>query len=156
MPPKGRYTKPGKAGRSIEEVMVQRRLNGNDPTSWPALGGDTNLRSLSASLPNLNYHEEDDQSAMSMSSAERVVWSREQERVRTMEMAAESVEPLKEYCRELQGKVSSLQFQLGGTVKIMQKELKKTREKAAESLEVQKLMMAKDMDTGEYKTDKEA
>jgi hypothetical protein len=78
-----------------------------------------------------------------MTSNERGIWNREQERLRTVEMAAESVEPLKEYCRELQGKVSGLQFQLGGTVKIMQKELKKTREKAAETLEVQKMMMAR-------------
>ena len=50
---KRKPTKPGKAGKSIEEVLVQRRLmNASDPTSWPSVGPNQGPRSILSSSVN--------------------------------------------------------------------------------------------------------
>ena len=59
---------------------------------------------------------------------------------------SDNIEPMKEYCRELAKRNQTLELQLAGTVKIMQKELKKTRDRALEQQEVQKMMLLRDMD----------
>jgi len=59
---------------------------------------------------------------------------------------SDNIEPMKDYCRDLVKRNQTLELQLAGTVKIMQKELKKTRERALEQQEVQKMMLLRDMD----------
>jgi hypothetical protein len=134
MPPKARYTKPGKPGRSIEEVMIQRRLDATDPTSWPT----------GSSRPQMPL-------TPVQTGAGGVTWRGSMSMHETQQSQASddystNIEPLKDYCRDLVKKNQTLEQQLAGTVKIMQKELKKVREKAQETQEIQKMLLLKDMD----------
>jgi hypothetical protein len=154
---KRRVTKPGKAGRSIEEVMVQRKLNASDPLSWPNLdrkNAPTNILSSSMSdvdmfrgtgvrgKKNVKFNT----SMTGSLTSEQIAALEEEQRQVEVENKLSSVEPLKDYCMDLQKRCSTLEMQLQGTMKVMQKELKKQKDKAHENLEVQKIMWMKDMD----------
>lgn len=78
--------------------------------------------------------------------SEQLAALEEEKRQIDIENKLSSVEPLKEHCRDLQNRCSTLEMQLQGTMKVMQRELKKAKDKAAENLEVQKVMWMKDMD----------
>ncbi len=134
-PKKARYTKPGKPGRSIEEIMVQRRLDATDPTSWPSPQGGMS-RSLT-SLPTMRTGGYAGPGTNSI---------RNSEIEEVPQDFSANMEPMKEYCRTLLTQNSKLEAQLNGTVKVMQRELKKARDRAAEQAETQKMLWMKDMD----------
>ena len=153
---KRKPTKPGKAGKSIEEVLVQRRLmNASDPTSWPTVGSNQGPRNiLSSSVNNadelmgVRKTNVTFNSSMSGSlTSEQVAAIAEEKRQAEIQNKLSSLEPLKEYCTDLQKRCSTLEHQLQGTVRVMQKELKKAKDKAAENLETQKMMLMKDFES---------
>lgn len=134
-----RSSKPGKTGRSLEEVLVMRKLKqASASTEWPEGTMKLPSLSMSASMPvgELLRHYGGGQQQQQHESG-----SSDNELI---------IKNLKEYCRALQGKVKTLETNLDGTVKAMQRELDETRKMANEKLEGQQRMIVKAMDEAHH------
>ena len=132
--------------------MVQRRLIASDPLSLPNVVRQTNQQQqgmLSSSMSDaellrggtgVRKKSVHFNSSMTGSlTSEQLAALEEEQRQIEVENKLSSVEPLKEYCRDLKNRCSTLEMQLQGTMKVMQRELRKAKDKAAENLEVQKV-----------------
>ena len=127
-------TKPGKPGKSIEEVMVQRKLNASDPLSLPDVGKQMIRQQQSLLSSSMSDAEllrgsngirkravKFNTSMTGSLTSEQLAALEEEQRQIEIENKLSSVEPLKDYCKDLQNRCSSLEMQLQGTMKIMQK-----------------------------------
>ena len=140
-----RIPKPGKVGRSLEEVMVMRKLlNASDPSSWPEGKAQTPLPSLSSSLPG-NLQQRGALSGNLHFSGESFGGPNAGAGVGTVDSDA-MIKSLQEHCRSLQKKVKVLERNLEGTVVTMQRELQETRKAANEKLDAQQKALVRNMD----------